>query len=541
MEQIPDSLPTLSKQMKRMNRGVLTNVPKETIAKAIWEGQAIMGTDGSVRDPLATYSFVISLSQIEVETCAKGGGFLPTTAKYLDHYSQRTEAAALLAGLCWIKALLTRFPNHTHNNPPSLPIPIDNKAVVTDVNRTINLQTPTFDLLSPDYDILQAIRETVQALPIQVEVFHVKSHQDRTKQWEDLNAHAQINVLADEQAERIYHKDPGNTGIFPTWVTGTRAALFHDNRHITKGVDKYIRDAKHTPAMRQYHIRRSHTATGREKSWDEDTYETIDWKHFGETFKKLSLGRRIQISKYTNDLLPTNFRLQTFDNTKDGRCFACNQLWEITTHVLTCSCEPRQKARQAAQAQFKNKLSKLHTPDIMTNLICTSMDSWLSRRPVQLPTWHGPQEPIHAQLRLAFRAQAKIGWDQFFRGRIAKAWHRPIAEYYKIRQPGESYTADQWMRSVIKELWELSINIWKQRNTELHGTDSALSLERRRKDTATEAENIYENTIGKVSPTDSNVLHHSTIDEIIKWSQEHLDAYLASADIIIVQRDEAAG
>lgn len=84
----------------------------------------------------------------------------------------------------------------------------------------------------------------------------------------------------------------------------------------------------------------------------------------------------------------------------------------------------------------------------------------------------------------------------------------------------------------------MSIYIWKQRNTELHGTDSAISLERRRKETATEAENIYENTIGKVSPTDSVVLHHSPIDEIIKWSQEHLDAYLQSADIIIEQRDE---
>jgi hypothetical protein len=50
--------------------------------------------------------------------------------------------------------------------------------------------------------------------------------------------------------------------------------------------------------MQQYHIRRSHTATGRKKSWDKDTYETIDWKHFGESFKKLSLGQRIQISKY---------------------------------------------------------------------------------------------------------------------------------------------------------------------------------------------------------------------------------------------------
>jgi hypothetical protein len=87
----------------------------------------------------------------------------------------------------------------------------------------------------------------------------------------------------------------------------------------------------------------------------------------------------------------------------------------------------------------------------------------------------------------------------------------------------------------------LSIHIWKQRNTELHGTDSAISLEWRQKETATEAENIYENTIGKVSPTDSIVLHNSPIDKIIKWSQEHLDAYLALADIIIVQRDEAAG
>jgi hypothetical protein len=226
--------------------------------------------------------------------------------------------------------------------------------------------------------------------------------------------------------------------------------------------------------MWQYHIRHSHTATGRKKSWDEDTYETIDWKHFGESFKKLSIGLKIQIFKYTNDLLPTNRRLQTFDNKKDGRCFASNQ---TTTHVITCSCDPRKSARQVALAQFKQKLSRLHTPNIMTNLICNSMNSWLSRRPVQLHTWHGPQEPIHAQLRRAFRAQAQIRWDQFFRGRIAKAWQRPIAEYYKIRQPGESYTADQWMRSVIKELWELSIHIWKQRNTELHGTDSAISLE----------------------------------------------------------------
>jgi hypothetical protein len=37
---------------------------------------------------------------------------------------------------------------------------------------------------------------------------------------------------------------------------------------------------------------------------------------------------------------------------------------------------------------------------------------------------------------------------------------------------------------------------------------------------------------------DSVVLHHARIDEILKWTKEHLDAYFASAYLIIDQRDE---
>jgi hypothetical protein len=94
------------------------------------------------------------------------------------------------------------------------------------------------------------------------------------------------------------------------------------------------------------------------------------------------------------------------------------------------------------------------------------------------------------------------------------------------------------MQTVIKELWILSITIWKQCNTELHGTVSALSLKGRRKEAATAAAHVYQQTIRKISPTDSIVLHHKKIKEICKWNQEHLDAYLQSADIIIEQRDE---
>jgi hypothetical protein len=34
-------------------------------------------------------------------------------------------------------------------------------------------------------------------------IFHVKAHQDQHKAWEELDKYAQINVLADEQADKI--------------------------------------------------------------------------------------------------------------------------------------------------------------------------------------------------------------------------------------------------------------------------------------------------------------------------------------------------
>jgi hypothetical protein len=190
-------VPANVSEMKIMNRKVVQNVKLAEIAEAIWEGKAIMGTDGSVRDPTATYSFVISISRTDVQTNVRGGGFLPPTAQYLDPSSKCPEAAALLAGLTWIQNLLRKFPNHTETHPPPLQIPVDNEGVVKDVHRTINEQTLTYDLLSPAYDILQAIRTILIDLPIRTEIAHVCGHQDRHKLWHELDNREQINVVAD--------------------------------------------------------------------------------------------------------------------------------------------------------------------------------------------------------------------------------------------------------------------------------------------------------------------------------------------------------
>jgi hypothetical protein len=101
---------------------------------------------------------------------------------------------------------------------------------------------------------MQAIQTTITDLPIKVEIFHVKAHQDQDKHWSELDPYAQINILVDKQADAIYQKHPDQIGLFPTWVPGTRAPLFHGDQQVTHNIPSYIREAKHTPEMRQYLI-----------------------------------------------------------------------------------------------------------------------------------------------------------------------------------------------------------------------------------------------------------------------------------------------
>ena len=145
-----------------------------------------------------------------------------------------------------------------------------------------------------------------------------------------------------------------------------------------------------------------------------------------------------------NNLLPTAKRLQTFDNKHDGRCFECQQLWEDTNHILQCPGEDRSNQRKESMQTFCVQLNAKHTPNVMTNLICDSMENWIHCHQISLPTWTQNKTLLTA-LTDAFHSQKRIGWDQFFRGQLSQDWARAIGLYYKERQPGTAYTPDNWM------------------------------------------------------------------------------------------------
>ena len=360
----PISMNPATNDRQLMLRGTQHTTPLHIATQSLWDGQAILATDGSVKDDIATYAWVLSMTNDTIGPDIKGGGLLPPSAPYANYASKRPEAAALYAALQWIDLILAKYPDTTNSTgeSPPLPIPIDNKSVIDNIHRPIDTTTPIFNTMTPDYDIIQAIRKIIPNLPIQLDIFHIKGHQDHTKAFEDLSPYAQLNVLADQHAEQLHHTPATHIGMIPQWTPGTEVALFHGNLQITSHISDYIRTAKHAPTMKTYLIEQSQMASGRDLKWTADIYDNIAWRHMGENLRQLSIGQRIQIAKYMNDLLPTAKRLQTFNNEHDGRCFECQQLWEDTNHILQCPGEDRSNQRKESMQTLCLQLNARKLP-----------------------------------------------------------------------------------------------------------------------------------------------------------------------------------
>jgi hypothetical protein len=88
------------------------------------------------------------------------------------------------------------------------------------------------------------------------------------------------------------------------------------------------------------------------------------------------------------------------------------------------------------------------------------------------------------------------------------------------------------MRITITAIWTFAMTLWHQHNASLHSDDGALTMEQCRNDAAARATEVYRETIGTIMPSDGLILHCAKISEILTWMKQHLDAYLATTEVV---------
>ena len=58
------------------------------------------------------------------------------------------------------------------------------------------------------------------------------------------------------------------------------------------------------------------------------------------------------------------------------------------------------------------------------------------------------------------------------------------------------------------------------------------TLKQKHKDTAIHATEVYHEMAGAVTPMANLILHHHSLNTMMNWTKQHLDAYLATAEVI---------
>ena len=330
-------------------------------------------------------------------------------------------------------------------------------------------------------------------------------------------------------------------GLFPEWVPGTPTALLHNGQFISKCIDTYVRTAATAPRARTYLINKSNCHdTALPTKWSDEIFDDVNWWTHGASIRSKPEGHQIQISKFVNEKAPTKLFLSTFNNSIDSWCFACGSFNEDSAHVLRCTSALQTKTCTQALHQFRDHLARDHTPKPMADSLMETMERWLKNLPYQPPTFNHQEynefdQRLLTSLETAFQWQTNIGWAHFFWGWLTKTWSEVIAVYYREQWPDEPHNPSLWMRKMIDQIWDFYIALWHCRNGELHGHDFDEQKRIALKATQMTIWCVYQEMTNNVQKHHTRILHWLPVEEILKWTKTHLDAYLVMAEVILEQ------
>lgn len=80
-------------------------------------------------------------------------------------------------------------------------------------------------------------------------------------------------------------------------------------------------------------------------------------------------------------------------------------------------------------------------------------------------------DDIPLMFQSAFQNQDQFGWQAFLDGFLVSQWASAMDQY--LRSIQSKVTIRRWMTAIIRKLWEISWDLWEQRNDYLHRRDES--------------------------------------------------------------------
>ena len=260
--------------------------------------------------------------------------------------------------------------------------------------------------------------------------------------------------------------------------------------------------------------------------WDETTFNLIDWESHGRAMKTYKKVQIVGIHKYIHGWQHTNERKylinqkkytevkiteQTGGNEginfkKTNVCSQCGEK-EDRKHIFECKSPRMKKARRHGWRTLKSKMKRYTDRRILHHIWQGVTALWNQHQREDGPIYSQEEEKINE----CVIAQDNIGWDQIFYGRIAHQWG--VLNRKLMTERTRSLDRTTWATKMIKELINIGMGLWRERNACEHGKTLGISLEDR--DVALQIIHVlYDKVKPIISPQDTWLFQKSEKQKI---------------------------
>ena len=164
------------------------------------------------------------------------------------------------------------------------------------------------------------------------------------------------------------------------------------------------------------------------QGWTDSIFHSIDWENFETAITKTCTSSKTDFSRYikfTIDMVNTGEQKEKFTSksstapTVSNNCPCCKTAIETTLHLYSCNHKQVKASLKASLETLFQTLQKLQIP-LPVWLTIRAGIATVSNTNHKRPSIISPS--LSAKIDSAYKAQTKIGWHNFLKGRISTEW-----------------------------------------------------------------------------------------------------------------------
>ena len=436
---------------------IISDETMEDIAQCLRAKELMAVSDGSVKKNKAGHAWTL-VNMVTEEVLIEGESMV--TGEGPELTSNRAEMFGILASLTCVEIAAKR----NNITGGELTIYTDSMNSIRKSLRQRHISTK--DVISRDNDVEIEIRTRIQRATFNVKLRHVKGHQDRDTEFEELNLEAQLNCKMDNKVA-TFMQTTTNNSIYP--ILPSQRFLIKIAGEVTpncithKLIDHYNDDAWAEYITKRLGIKY-------------DCISKVDWMPMKSVLSTPKI-KGSYVKNFHNEI-NTMARCKVWKTSDSSKCPLCHRKKETWQHVLQCTGEHSVRAQRDERQKICEELTKQQTNMGVQRLFLHILDRWTCKKTPKCPTFENP-DPIEAKIPHLFQAQKKIGWDAFIKGILCHEWRELQQEYYD-GQKIEKITGERWSKKMVSMLFAYNHALWKNRCEIVH-LENKDTLEKRKR------------------------------------------------------------